>query len=156
MRTARTARAQPWIAALILIASGCSSGGTGPVGRSGSGSGGSGSGGGSSGTSASSGSGSTSSGGSGASSSGGASGSGGFDAGSSGSGGWRCADNGSNCLCYDPAPTGYTLASCPSYACCWADLTYPAEHDCECLNESAPCANSNPNPNAVAVAHCPP
>ncbi len=108
------------------------------------------SGGSSSGTGSSSGSGSGS--GSGASSSSG-SGSGGIDGGDTGSSGCGCAASADDCLCYDPAPSDYTLSACPSYPCCWADTTYAPELDCECV---ADCSDPNPNPNAVSVAHCPP
>ncbi len=98
--------------------------------------------------------------------SGGSAGSGGTggSGGSAGSVGvWGCGDNGTDCLCYDPPPTGYTQASCGSYSCCWAarynGVSGGVEHECECSN-AEPCTRENAKPepagpSATRVSHCP-
>jgi hypothetical protein len=52
---------------------------------------------------------------------------------------WGCADNGTNCQCYSPAPAEYTQTECITYQCCYAD-SYVTElgatqHTCACTND---------------------
>ena len=34
---------------------------------------------------------------------------------------YGCADNGTSCQCYSPAPAEYTQTSCIAYSCCYSD-----------------------------------
>ena len=64
---------------------------------------------------------------------------------------WGCADNGTSCYCYSPAPAEYTQTSCISYACCITTVSN-GQHACQCTNDS-PCSSTDTS--AVRVASCP-
>lgn len=64
---------------------------------------------------------------------------------------WGCADNGTQCNCYSPAPAEFTQTSCIQYACCVATVSN-GTHGCQCTSDS-PCASSDPS--AVRVTTCP-
>jgi hypothetical protein len=92
---------------------------------------------------------------------GGTSGSGGSSSTDAGEGGtqaaadaglvWGCADNGTQCNCYSPAPSEFTQTGCIQYACCVATVSNGL-HGCQCTNDSV-CSSTDTS--AVRVAACP-
>ena len=69
---------------------------------------------------------------------------------------WGCADNGTNCQCYSPAPAEYTQTQCITYPCCFADSyvteTGATQHVCQCANDVS-CVSQSAT--AQRVSGCP-